>query len=160
MTGEPLLQFKSHVEGKNADVTIWPDRIEWAQLGKVTMTRLTAAAVTGGKVGMRKGSDTNVLPIRAVQGVSTHRAGIGYTTVEVVSAGDRVGFRISKDLADQVKETILMLMREPEPSPSSSIREPTVATSLADELSKLSQLRDQGVLSDEEFIAQKARLLG
>ncbi|PNG17493.1 DUF4429 domain-containing protein [Streptomyces cahuitamycinicus] len=33
-------------------------------------------------------------------------------------------------------------------------------TSLADELGKLVQLRDQGVLSPEEFEEQKARLLG
>jgi hypothetical protein len=32
--------------------------------------------------------------------------------------------------------------------------------SLADELAKLAQLRDQGVLTDDEFATQKARLLG
>jgi hypothetical protein len=31
--------------------------------------------------------------------------------------------------------------------------------SLADELTKLSQLREQGVLTDEEFNTQKAKLL-
>ena len=31
--------------------------------------------------------------------------------------------------------------------------------SSADELAKLAQLRDQGVLTDQEFAAQKARLL-
>lgn len=34
------------------------------------------------------------------------------------------------------------------------------AISLADELAKLAGLRDQGVLTEEEFAAQKARLLG
>jgi Domain of unknown function (DUF4429) len=28
---EPVLRFKSHIEGKNADVAVWPDRIEWGQ---------------------------------------------------------------------------------------------------------------------------------
>jgi hypothetical protein len=32
-------------------------------------------------------------------------------------------------------------------------------TSVADELSKLAKLRDQGILTDEEFAAQKAKLL-
>lgn len=32
--------------------------------------------------------------------------------------------------------------------------------SVADELSKLAQLRDQGILTDDEFAAQKAKLLG
>jgi hypothetical protein len=34
------------------------------------------------------------------------------------------------------------------------------AASTADELSKLAKLRDQGVLSNEEFNTQKAALLG
>jgi hypothetical protein len=34
------------------------------------------------------------------------------------------------------------------------------APSTADELVKLAQLRDQGILTDEEFAAQKAKLLG
>lgn len=42
--------------------------------------------------------------------------------------------------------------------PSSNV-ESSTQTSLADELSKLSDLRDKGVLSDEEFSTQKQRLL-
>jgi len=37
---------------------------------------------------------------------------------------------------------------------------PAAASSVADELAKLAQLRDAGVLSDAEFSAAKARLLG
>lgn len=37
---------------------------------------------------------------------------------------------------------------------------PSVQSSLADELTKLAALRDQGVLADEEFEVQKRRLLG
>jgi hypothetical protein len=34
------------------------------------------------------------------------------------------------------------------------------AVDLADQLRKLATLRDEGILSDEEFAAQKAKLLG
>lgn len=37
---------------------------------------------------------------------------------------------------------------------------PSSTSSTADELQKLAQLRDQGVLTDEEFAAQKAKILG
>lgn len=37
---------------------------------------------------------------------------------------------------------------------------PPTQNSVADELTKLATLRDQGILTDEEFTAQKARLLG
>lgn len=36
---------------------------------------------------------------------------------------------------------------------------PAASSSMADELKKLSELRDAGVLSDDEFAAQKAKLL-
>ena len=42
--------------------------------------------------------------------------------------------------------------------PSSNV-ESSTQTSLADELSKLSDLRDKGVLSEEEFSTQKRKLL-
>ena len=37
---------------------------------------------------------------------------------------------------------------------------PPAASSPADELEKLAKLNDQGVLTDEEFAAQKAKILG
>ena len=40
------------------------------------------------------------------------------------------------------------------------IREVASSGSIADELAKLKDLRDSGVLTDEEFAAQKAKLLG
>lgn len=162
MGDQPVLQFKSHIEGKNADVAIWPDRIEWSEQGKMTMTRLTAAAVTLGKAGisLRKGSDTNVVPIKAISGVTTQKSGIGYTTVEVTTAGDRVAFRVTKADAEQVRDTILRLMREPGPFPAGVAPSAPAPASVAEELKKLADLRDAGVLSDQEFQAQKAKLLG
>ena len=44
--------------------------------------------------------------------------------------------------------------------PLASTAPPTLAISVADELKKLAELRDAGVLSDEEFAAQKSKLLG
>jgi Short C-terminal domain len=37
---------------------------------------------------------------------------------------------------------------------------PIAAPSMADELAKLASLRDQGILTAEEFVAQKAKILG
>ncbi len=31
MSSRALMTFKSHIEGKNADVAIYHDRIEWAR---------------------------------------------------------------------------------------------------------------------------------
>lgn len=48
---------------------------------------------------------------------------------------------------------------ESEEAVQSYIREVASPVSTAEELTKLAQLRDQGVLTSEEFEAQKAKLL-
>lgn len=46
---EPLLQFKSHIAGKNATVTIFPDRVEWSRKGWLgTGTKAGLAFMTMG----------------------------------------------------------------------------------------------------------------
>jgi hypothetical protein len=46
------------------------------------------------------------------------------------------------------------------PPPSSPVADPGPQVDVADQLRKLAELRDQGILTDEEFAAQKAKLLG
>jgi len=43
--------------------------------------------------------------------------------------------------------------------PNAAPQEPVAPASVADELAKLAELRDQGILSEDEFLAQKGRLL-
>jgi Short C-terminal domain len=57
----------------------------------------------------------------------------------------------AKELLDEYRTTL----RTPVPAPAS-----TASASVADELEKLATLRDKGVLDDEEFAAQKRKLLG
>jgi hypothetical protein len=140
----PLMEFTSHIEGRNAKVAIYEDRIEWGRQ-RVTMTG--------------KRLDTNMVPIRQIQGVTTHRAGMLYTVVKVATAADTIEFRVTKPQAGEIKDTItrLMLAGPAQPAVAPSSAGPAL---VADELAKLVQLRDSGALTDEEFAAQKARLLG
>jgi hypothetical protein len=69
--------------------------------------------------------------------------------VYLIARGKSMGERAMKQAADQEKA-----MRAYVQDVSSS------STSVADEISKLAALRDQGVLTAEEFNAQKASLLG
>jgi Short C-terminal domain len=140
----PLMEFTSHIEGRNAKVAIYDDRIEWGR------QRITLSG---------KRLDTNTVPIRQIQGVTTHRAGMLYTVVKVATAADTIEFRVTKAQAGEIKATITRLMlggpAQPAAAPSSA-----ASASVADELGKLVQLRDSGALTDEEFAAQKAKLLG
>jgi hypothetical protein len=69
--------------------------------------------------------------------------------------------RLSDQFAQVVRDT---LPSTPEPKPAAPPASPAPAastsTSVADELTKLAALRDSGVLTEDEFAVQKARLLG
>ena|SRR5437868_12426425 len=102
-----------------------------------------------------------MIPIRMIQGVTTHRGGFGWTIVKVTTAGDVIEFRVSKHDAEVVKETITNLMLGgPTATPAPVSLPATFSSSVADEIRRLAELRDAGVLSEEEFAAQKGRLLG
>lgn len=167
MNDAPLLQFTSHVPGKNAKVAIYPDRIEWERTGLKVPGGVKGAVLTSGLTLLAASSrkDTNMIPVRQIQGVTTHKAGLGYTTVRVATAGDTTEFRVTKREAEQVKSTLLQLMDQPvqpvmdQPVQSAASLDDS-RRSLADELRKLAELRDAGVLTEAEFAAQKARLLG
>jgi hypothetical protein len=141
-------------------VAIYEDRIEWGRSSWHAPGGATAAVLTSGMSlafsGKRR--DTNMIPIRQIQGVTTHRAGLWYTVVKVATAADTVEFHVSKPQAEAAKTLITRLMLGGSaPVPAGG---PAVPASVADELAKLVHLRDIGALSDEEFAAQKARLLG
>lgn len=162
MNDTPLMQFTSHVAGRNAKVAIYPDRIEWSRTGLKVPGGATGAVLSGGLTllaASNRRKDTNMIPIRQIQGVTTHKAGLGYTTVRVATAGDATEFRVTKREAEQVKTTLVQLMSQPA---QQVVSQPTVSSDglVADELRKLAELRDAGVLTDAEFAAQKARLLG
>ena len=103
-----LLEFTSHIAGKNAKVAIYNDRIEWEQQGRITATRvLTGAALV---TGARKGGSTEMIPIKAVTSVTTRKDGIRNHAVSIIAGGNSIDMRVSKDEAEQIKRTITQLM--------------------------------------------------
>jgi len=159
MSGQ-LMEFTSRIEGRNAKVAIYEDRIEWGRSGWHPPGGAKAAVLTGGASLLLPGKrrDTNMIPIRQIQGVTTHRAGMGYTVVKVATGADAIEFHVRKAEAEEIKATITKLMlggTAPDVTPSA-----VAPATVADELAKLVQLRDSGALTNEEFAAQKAKLLG
>ena len=84
---------------------------------------------------------------------------MGQLTVHTAGGKEEIQ-HVTKDRVHPLAEWIRVKIREdktsPEPLPQAA---PTAASSIADELVKLAALRDQGILSEEEFNTQKARLL-
>lgn len=175
---EPLMQFKSHIAGKNADVAIYPDRIVWSRKGllgagsKAALGLMTMGASLLA-TGIRRSEDGEVIPISSVSHVGKRRGkGLNTEVVFTTSGGDLV-MRVGHGLADKVIETVMAIQRgdiplapvdtapaagygvAPEPAaPSAAGGEDVMA-----QIQQLASLRDAGVLTEEEFAAKKAELL-
>lgn len=61
---------------------------------------------------------------------------------------------------DSMTQRTLDQAREQQQAFDSYVRDTAGSASTADEITKLAALRDQGVLTPEEFAAQKAKLIG
>ena len=80
-----LMEFTSHIQGKNAKVAIYPDRIEWEREGRITATRALGGALLTGS--LRKGGSTEMIPIKAVTSVTTRKDGLRNYAVSIIAAG-------------------------------------------------------------------------
>ena len=93
------------------------------------------------------------------QGVFDRLLRAGTLTIE--SAGEN-GVQVFENVRDPiaVQQALYQEMEDNENRKFDRVRGPATQASVADELSKLAALRDQGHLSESEFQSQKARLLG
>lgn len=105
MSEQSLMTFKSYTEGRNADVRIFADRIEWdrkdvlgtggkAALGFATM------GISLLKTGVRGASDSEVIPVKAISSVVVERDGFRQK-VKIVCSGNTIDFRCGKDQAER-----------------------------------------------------------
>jgi hypothetical protein len=121
----PLMQFESHIDGRNADVRIYDDRIEYSMERGMSLTKLTTAAVTMGAstlaTGLRKkGTDNSTaIPVAAISSVSTERDGLRYSKVVVLSSSGRIGFRVGHGEAPTIQSLLSQLALE---RPGSTVR--------------------------------------
>jgi len=90
--------------------------------------------------------------------------------IVTTASGDQALFHSSRITALELREKLLPIITQIRKAKADAQRSASAAnaagptasppTTVADELTKLAQLRDSGILSDEEFASQKARLLG
>jgi L-ascorbate metabolism protein UlaG (beta-lactamase superfamily) len=89
-----------------------------------------------------------------------YKKGLSFGEITLLAAGDRTRFHmIPKNLVEEFVKVIRerMAVSHHHNQPPAQVAPPA---SIADELTKLASLRNDGVLTQEEFEAQKAKLIG
>jgi hypothetical protein len=150
-SGEQGILFRgtSHDEGRNAVITLYPDRIERHKAAKLTSLTKTR-------------QDVEETPVRAISSIQAKKDGLLYTKVTVYASGNNIDFRFGHDEAERFRQVLSPLIRGRGSSLAPAAAPPTGAATptLAARLRELAALRDDGILTEEEFAAQKAKLLG
>ena len=108
------------------------------------------------------GSDCISLPLESVKSITFH-IGLAESTITIMHGDsgvvlERVKKGYEKPFVDKANEAI-QKARAASASTIGGCQSNNSAFSVADELSKLKALLDQGILTQEEFDAQKAKLL-
>jgi hypothetical protein len=146
----PLYEFQaSRLKGHRIFtpnvIRVWPDRVEEYE-----------------HHALRK-KETRTISYQQVSEISLAR-GLVWSDISIESTGGKSFMLegIPKADAERVKGLLDNAVAAAKGGTSTS--PPTAASppalDLADQLRKLAELRDQGILTDDEFAAQKAKLLG
>lgn len=140
------MTLTSHDEGKNATVTVYPDRIERERARSLVKLR---------------GAQAEVIPIAAISAVSAEKKGV-WVTVTAMTNGQAVTFRLAQGDASRFRDVVTQLVMESHAPPVVNVTVPAAAApvDVAAQLRELGDLHGSGVLTDDEFAAAKARLLG
>ncbi|ERI35233.1 hypothetical protein M707_22870 [Arthrobacter sp. AK-YN10] len=176
MESTPIFTFTSHIDGKNAKVSVYRDRIEWLRPRGVSGGKLTAGVFTAGlsllATGVKDGkSGTEMIPVKSMSSVTTSRDGMLNSKVSVITSGNTVDFRVSHSEAAKVKEVLTQLILGTHPTqqadvaqPAHQIPNPAQATQaqgdVMEQLTRLGELRAAGVITEAEFENKKTELLG
>lgn len=136
----------SHDSGRNAIVALYPDRIERVQAkSRASLSRAR--------------QEVEITPVRAISSVQTKKDGALYTKVFVYASGNNIEFKFTHGDANRFRSIVTEQLTAGPATQSApaALAAPTV--DVADQLTKLAALKAQGILTDEEFAAQKAKLL-
>jgi hypothetical protein len=170
---EAWARVKSKI-GKKRDVKKLPEYLH----GSETVLAMTGG-MTGGNNGLLVATDRRALfvsegvvhhsfedfPYDRITTVTSSR-GMTFGKIVISTAGAaRVVEQVAKGEAEAVaaviRDRVEAVTRERHQAPAASTAQPgESAPNLAAQLRELAELRDQGILTPEEFDTQKARLLG
>jgi len=109
-----LLHTKSRIAGKNADVRIYENRIEWAREPRSLAANIVAIVLAFCTVFISliwfrpqfKVNATEVIPASKISSIKTAKEGPINTKVTVITSGATIEFRTGHDKAAALKNTL------------------------------------------------------
>ena len=153
----------SHESGRNAVVTLFPDRIERYKAS--SRTSLTGM-LTGGP------EDVEVIPTKSVSSVQVSR-GPWYHDVTIYASGNTIVLSVAAHDAEELRSLITSQIlggssasaggaatpAAPAAPPAPPAPAAPSGDDILEQIRKLGELRDAGILTQEEFDSKKADLL-
>ena len=111
---DQIFYTKSRVSGKNADVHIFNNRVEWSLAPRGSGWNITAVVVAIFTVGISliwfrpsfKSQATEMIPASRISSVQTKKDGPVNTKVTVVTSGNTIEFRTGHDKAQQIQQAL------------------------------------------------------
>lgn len=143
-----LWRGMSHEAGRNAIVTLYPDRIERT---KPTSRMSVTGMLTGGQ------EDVEVIPTKSISSVQVKRAG-WYHHVTIYASGNTIVLSVDAASAEQLRGLIMKQVSGGS-APAAPAAAAPAAPSIVEQIKQLGELRDAGLITPEEFEAKKADLL-
>lgn len=147
----------SHEAGRNSIVTLYPDRIERTK--PTSRTSLTGI-LTGGP------ADVEVIPTKSISSVQA-RQGAWYHDVTIYASGNTIVLSVDAADAERLRGLVMDQVLHGSAKPAAPAEPaapaappPPSGDAIIDQIRKLGELRDAGLLTPEEFEAKKADLLG
>ena len=154
-----VLSSEIFEDGHTVVKTVRSSQVGGALVGGVLLGGV--GAVIGGLSGKKvESGKVNRIDLRLVVNDSTHPTHeVCFLSVE--SKRDGFLYKTSSEQARQWQARLdVLIKRADREDATNRVAAPKEVQSLSDELRKLAELRESGILTDAEFAAQKARLLG
>lgn len=134
---DPIFTCKSHIQGKNATVALFPDRIEWSRKGWIgAASKATLGVVTMGAsllaTGIRRSEDGEIIPMTSISHVGKKRGKGLNTEVVLTTAGGDVYMRVHHNDADRLIDMILRLQRGETVTPVQPVQLPADEAPIVD----------------------------
>lgn len=153
--GREIKKLESHLwEGEH--VTAMTTGAYGRGTGLVVMTDRRLLFVQDGVMS----KTTEDFPYSKISSVSW-QSGMALGTIVVFASGNKAEIKnVHKDDGKGIVDALRERLADSPPPAAVATAPPSAPVDVADQLTKLAALRDQGILTDEEFTAQKVKLLG